>query len=325
MLYLEENKIALDVHYNEVTTFIRKKIGAIDNNTKRFVSDNLETLIKGKPSQLIILNEQFYDATPQYSSVEFNRYIRKEINVNNGYTALMVSQIENWCSQLRAEIEVYVDYKGWSNLSTGKGAYLLAENLNRDTCTYCNRIYTKTIVRDGSQKVMRPQFDHWFSKSHYPLLALSFYNLIPSCSYCNSSVKGNIVLDLESYLHPYIDKDEFIKQRITFKPAQVGVYEATVDIASTNLKASRTFKAFSLKDIYEAHHNEINDLLKLKEEYSESYIQDLIKLYPKANLTEREIYRIVFGVEFDEQDFHKRPFSKLKKDILEELKIIKKS
>jgi hypothetical protein len=35
------------------------------------------------------------------------------------------------------------------------------------------------------------------------------------------------------------------------------------------------------------------------------------------------LYKVVFGVEYNEPNFANRPFSKLKKDILKELNVIK--
>ena len=36
-------------------------------------------------------------------------------------------------------------------------------------------------------------------------------------------------------------------------------------------------------------------------------------------MSKEEAYRIIFGVEINEENYHKRPFSKFKKDIIEEL------
>src|SRR5690606_37151236 len=52
----------------------------------------------------------------------------------------------------------------------------LSTELNVKTCPYCNRQYTFTIEK--GTKNIRPEFDHFHSKSEFPYLALSFYNLI---------------------------------------------------------------------------------------------------------------------------------------------------
>lgn len=63
------------------------------------------------------------------------------------------------------------------------------ENLKIRTCPYCNRNYTfivKSSCSTGEKTfTTRPEFDHFYNKSQHPLLALSFYNLVPSCSICN--------------------------------------------------------------------------------------------------------------------------------------------
>lgn len=59
--------------------------------------------------------------------------------------------------------------------------------LNIRTCPYCNRQYTFTI--DNKHTKTAPEYDHFYDKAHYPLLAVSFYNLIPSCHTCNH-IKG---------------------------------------------------------------------------------------------------------------------------------------
>lgn len=47
--------------------------------------------------------------------------------------------------------------------------------------------------------------DHYYDKGKYPYLALSFYNLIPSCNICNSKFKTTIDFKEIPHLHPYED------------------------------------------------------------------------------------------------------------------------
>src|SRR5690606_28834361 len=100
--------------------------------------------------------------------------------------------------------ELFVDsgYINW--FLDEKKNYWLANLLDQHTCTYCNREYIFIYKKKG--KGMVPQFDHWFAKKDYPLLALSFYNLIPSCATCNT-IKSSTPFNLRDHLHPYIDKN----------------------------------------------------------------------------------------------------------------------
>lgn len=69
--------------------------------------------------------------------------------------------------------------KGGQKEST---AYWLQRQLGVKVCPYCNRMYTTTVFGKNN---IRPDFDHFYPKSKYPYLAVSLFNLIPSCSMCN--------------------------------------------------------------------------------------------------------------------------------------------
>lgn len=93
-------------------------------------------------------------------------------------------------------------------------AYWLLRNLNVRVCPYCNRIYTVTLPSrgelDGDEKfrASRATFDHFFSQSKYPYLALSLFNLVPCCFACNISKKK----DNEGIIYPY--EEEFGKEAV---------------------------------------------------------------------------------------------------------------
>jgi hypothetical protein len=86
-------------------------------------------------------------------------------------------------------------------------SYMLTAAAKHNTCVYCNRQYTFNIVRDGGKnndnRIARPALDHWFPKSLFPLMSLSYYNLIPSCTVCNSSAKADGIWALNTHIHPY--------------------------------------------------------------------------------------------------------------------------
>jgi hypothetical protein len=74
-------------------------------------------------------------------------------------------------------------------------------------------------------------------------------------------------------------------------------------------------KAMKIAEIYEHHQSELADLEMIRKKYGMSYLRSLGKLLG-TKLSEKEVYRLMFGVEYDDQNFYKRPLSKLKKDIL---------
>jgi len=202
-------------------------------------------------------------------------------------------------------------------------AYNLAENLRQDTCIYCNRLYTHTIISTKRELIARPTFDHWFIKSKYPLLALSFYNLIPSCSVCNSSIKGADDLAIADIFNPYLrhanSKDQ-LDFRFTY--ALENHLIAKSKIKTNNLFSQKSIKAMKLAEIYNSHNEEIRELIYLKKAYSLSYLNSL-KSILKTPISDNDVYRLAFGVYFDDDAHNKRPLSRMKKDILTELGIVK--
>lgn len=208
---------------------------------------------------------------------------------------------------------------GFARKNSKYSTYELAKDLNIQTCVYCNRIYTKTVV--NPHKITRPEFDHWFPKSTYPLLALSFYNLIPSCHICNSSVKSTTHMTTREFLHPYIPQEIDIKFSYWIK--SLNKYDFKIKRAP-NTKEDNTVNAFKIEEIYCTHRDEINDLVGLRKLYSIDYLLKLKKLIKDvdSNVSMEEIYRLAFGAHYNEKNFSKRPLSKMKRDILEELGMI---
>jgi len=210
---------------------------------------------------------------------------------------------------------------GFARKNAKYSAYDLANSLNIQTCVYCNRIYTKTVI--NPHKITRPEFDHWFPKSTYPLLALSFYNLIPSCHVCNSSVKSTALMNTDDYLHPYIPEN--IDLKFSYWIKSLNRYDFKIK-RDSGTKEDNTVKAFKIEEIYATHRDEINDLVKLRRLYSVDYLLKLKGLLSSvdSNVSMEEVYRLAFGTHYQEKNYTKRPLSKMKRDILEELGMILK-
>lgn len=204
--------------------------------------------------------------------------------------------------------------------------FLLAKKLGIECCPYCNRNYTTTHATIIDKTVF-PEFDHFYHKSSYPLLAVSFYNLIPSCNVCNTHFKGSKDSITENLFHPYTElkpnafnfkfipgnveslygrKDNFI---LDFKINDVG--------NKTNLESSLDF--FGIKEIYELCHSDlIKEIVNKKLTYSKKYLDIIRDTY---GISFEESYRILFETYYEDDMHHVRPFSKLKKDIFDDIDI----
>lgn len=289
--------------HSGILDFVFQRIDWIESNTNvnseiviRFfnnhVLDKLDELLIGKPEKLI----------------ELSNYLNPFIAVS---------------PDIRTAIEYVFNYKLFIDKKKKRyDAYILAESLDIRTCTYCNRNYTNTVIRKNGEKLTRPQFDHYFDKATHPALAISFYNLIPSCSICNSSIKGTHKMNLNDYMHPYIDSN-IDDIRFTYKysiESKSGLrIKVKTPLAS---KANHTVDAFAIEEIYNAHTGELLDLIKTRQYFSDKYLSILSSnLLRDVIVSKEDLYRIVFGTEYDSSQFMNRPFSKFKSDILKELGI----
>ncbi|SDH10196.1 hypothetical protein [Winogradskyella thalassocola] len=323
MIYIDDGKQniikAKNRHNKVVSEYISRYHLKPNTDINRFIKNNLDRLINGTPDELFFLNKNFYDGLRHYSYNEYLIYLNAP---KIGGTAIEIAKKKKYY-RLHKRVEKKINYSNWFITSKKHYDYALAENLNIPSCTYCNRIYTNTMKTEKGKKVMRPQFDHWFPKSKFPILALSFYNLIPSCSVCNSSAKSDTIFYLDKHLHPYVDSD--VSDRFNFSYdyfKSLDKYNVKISHRYGDTKAFKTFSDMNLETMFNAHISELQDLISIKKAYSKSYILNMINAYPKANLSYDGVYRLAFGTEFKEEDFYKRPFSKFKKDILTELKLI---
>lgn len=231
------------------------------------------------------------------------------------------------------------NYEGFRSFkSTYQNGYLLATNLSVKCCPYCNRNYTtqhemlyykKNISTHRTEaKYVFPEFDHFYSKKAFPAIAISFYNLIPSCNICNSHYKGDRDTMLFNLFHPYT---KTINNYFNFKfiPANVNsLYGAgnnfTLDFEfrdsdAINTQIGRSIEFFGIKDNYEKNHtNLINEIVGKKLMFSNSYLKTIQDAY---GIPFEESYRILFETYYEDDKQHQRPFSKLKRDIYDDINI----
>lgn len=263
-----------------------------------------EKIIKSKPDALIEIENEFY-----------NEIVNK--------TNKPLQEIQN---KMLGFINHIFDYSKFSkrnsiNLWT---THKLTELLNVTVCPYCNSQFIFTLKKKSIS--LRPQLDHFFPKGSHPLLALSIYNLIPSCSDCNASIKGKTELRLEETIHPYIDdfdeiayfKREFLStDRGNDFYSQIVGKESDFKLSICNKKKGYDAKiagfigCFALEQRINFHKNIVQDEIKKSIVYSESYQMGLKKSFSRLFDVNRSIENILI-----QDNINNNILSKLKNDII---------
>lgn len=218
----------------------------------------------------------------------------------------------------------------YDGFSTRKVASNITHKMDVRVCPYCNRQYTVSLKKHK----VRPQFDHYFPMSEYPYLALSLFNLVPSCSICNLA-KSSLDTVNEPILYPY--EEEFGEDIIFRTEMYKGthfikyIYGLTDDfnVLIENPKGimidkvNRQIKRLHLNDLYNEHKDYIRDIAKNRYIYSDKRINELLTKYPLLFKSRDEVIKTVYMNDIRKDKWVKRPLAKLTKDIYDELKIVK--
>lgn len=210
-------------------------------------------------------------------------------------------------------------------------SYKLVKELGLKCCPYCNRSYISFVK--NKEKQTRPQLDHYYPKAIYPFLACSFYNLIPSCSACNHMKSDDDSYEDEKngeLINPYNVEDKDFKFSYKLNDLKLTEiirkddinfdYEESIEI-ELKTKYKKNVEYFQLEEIYQNHKDVVIELILKEINYPKSYIEELIK---SGFGSKEEIYRFLFSNYLELDDLHKRPLSKLTKDIVEELGLLGK-
>ena len=236
---------AREHHIKCLTPKILKSVSDSNNlEIKSFLTEEkIKCILGGSPKKIYQLNLLFLRKTiDNFRFKDWEAY--NDINKINQPEEKR--RLRNIFSDVYTEIRKIFNYKNFTTKKKKEyDAYDLAKNLDIPTCPYCNRTYTKTVITKNREKIIRPEFDHWFPKNQYPLLALSFYNLIPSCHICNSNVKGETEFKLDSHFHPYNSVSN-LKARFSYNYKSYDDYKIKIN---TEDKFSRnSVEAFQLEN-----------------------------------------------------------------------------
>lgn len=282
---------------------------------------------KGRRGSFLDVIEQWcerYLKSIEGVNYSFEMVIKAELNILEKIrirvdTALKKRDINNGLKHMTPKNKekcYIVDnlYKGMS----AEARDFLIKSLDVNVCPYCNRNY---IYSSG--KTHTCQLDHYYPKGKYPILAVSFYNLIPVCASCNLSKKET---NFEFYPHTETDVDELLK--FSFEFEGLNYLKDKQDIRVTTIPQKRKYikqiKKLGLGELYQKHNDVVQEIIRKNQLNSTTYIHSLYEENKNIFESESEVENMVYSNYLGDDEVGLRSLGKLTRDIVEELKLYEK-
>ena len=222
--------------------------------------------------------------------------------------------------------DLYETFKKYKDSKSGISySHKFFNLLDIRTCPYCNRQYTFTL--DEKKAKTSPEYDHFYDKADYPMLAVSFYNLVPSCHTCNH-IKGQ---KKDVTVNPYFRKleSEFVLTdgkggKLT--KAEIlknggGELELLKPDGTESLVDQGNIETFGLKGLYGMHSDYVKDIVEKVAAYDVNVQNALVNAFQGPARLPQNVYDFVWGKYLEKTEYERRPLSKLTKEILEQMGI----
>lgn len=283
--YVEENDLLLD-----------KKLLIL------FLSDYFKQVILGSPMELEQLNVNF--------DIQF-----KDCEITKIWIESLFRDVYDIFSGLKSgKDRITTDEKN-NYLKNEWSARHFIKELNIQVCPYCNMNYIHIYYNQNPTKLLnpkeynkadvitsatvRPDLDHFYPKGNgFPILAMSVNNLIPSCKQCNQQVKKTKDLDINNYIHPYMESiDDYlyffrdVGESKSYLDTLLGLEEnfkfnvaSKTDDKNAFKKACRTLEFFHVIDLYDYKKEYIQKRYRREMIYSEEYLESLSKSFPEIHI-----------------------------------------
>jgi len=186
-------------------------------------------------------------------------------------------------AHITSEVRKFFNYEYFCSTSDDNGTWggwALAKEINKSLkyCPYCNAetLYAFKWKKDATTlKMAKSAFDHYFPRARYPFLGLSLYNLIPSCTRCNTAFKGADSDDLTEMAHPYVDDiDARMRFHVLIVNSALAFQGDEYGLAGV-VFAERNYGAFKPGTIW-------NKMFKLSDSYSALYMKDAVLALARA-------------------------------------------
>jgi len=197
-------------------------------------------------------------------------------------------------------------------------ALKMTKELGLRVCPLCNRNHIGNVYRTKRGWKRTCQLDHFHNKSQYPYLAMSFFNLIPSCPSCNHTKSTD---DLDA--SPYDESkkfDELIRFSFNIKSSTAIYDEKDVTVTLTHHQSvCKNVDILGLSHLYTTHNDAVFEIIQSHRIYTELLKDDMLNSFPNLFQNKEDIKTKLFGSYINQHNLKNQVLSKLKKDIIEEL------
>lgn len=339
-----KNKYLKDhVHYQNINNIVN----SVDNykknlNSKMSREDRKKTLEK-----LIKNSKNTYDLTKVIciGDIKFSniRIIKEHINNNTKDLYKLHKKINSllkenntFLSKEPNTIDVFIrDLFNYDNFCKNNDEWCrnkLLYYMDVKVCPYCNKHYIENYIQSSNQKKSSAELDHYYPKSLYPYLALSIYNFIPSCSFCNGILKKNKDFFKQEHLYPikegFDDNAHFIidyfnkNSNIDTLLGKNNNFNINIEINTSDeaqkIKIENSKETFQLKDRYSEEKEFVSNITKKIIVYNEFELKRVSYTIDGLFDKEEDIKEVLFGFNLNKNNLDKKPLSKLTLDLFEE-------
>lgn len=186
-------------------------------------------------------------------------------------------------------------------------------------CPYCGMEF---IQPSGKTK---KQIDHFFPKNRYPFLALSYFNLIPSCDTCNESPNKGQRDPIEQLTlgnkiqHPYMMNGNIVRFNVGMKVANIfedANFEVVVGFKEKALLDGYNL-FFDISERYKSHNVEAGNIFRSQYKYKKAKGYYAGMPIDKAWID--EAYDNLFNFAPENNNPWSQEFFKMKVDMFEQL------
>lgn len=188
-------------------------------------------------------------------------------------------------------------------------------------CPYCN---TTPLSIFDERKLL--DIDHFYPRSRHPYLAVSFFNLIPSCPTCNERLKKDKMFDINTHFNPFHkrfdDYFEFYLDTVLVKTKD----DVIIKYRCKKHYLPNAINDFKIIERYnDSHKGDIFSLINTFKNHKPSVLESMRKqfrnLFPNKMSNTQNLLNN-FGVPFKQSNINELHLGKLKRDLAIQLKVL---